>query len=222
MKWDVDKTDGVLWIASEAAKSLCGSMKRTTGIYFTKHLCYVKDFSFEWCTLESENEKIGNFLVERFKDKKFLEKFIKDFYEFYRNAIKLLNELDKINFSKISNDELFSIFEKADKVYTNFWDWGFVMEPMDFVMPNMIESRLRKQGYLQKEISEMLAVADISYLNKEAQELIEIAKETEENQEALLKKHAYCYRWLQSAHLGRKDIPSSYFKNRLEELKEKG
>jgi len=32
MKWDVDKTTGVMWIAPEAAKSLTGSMQEELGI----------------------------------------------------------------------------------------------------------------------------------------------------------------------------------------------
>ena len=82
MKWDNDKTHGVMWIAAEAAKSLLGSMKKETGTCFTENLCYCHDNNFEWCTLEEENIKIGNFLVKKFKDDSFAGKFIKDYRRF--------------------------------------------------------------------------------------------------------------------------------------------
>ena len=221
VKWDIDKAEGVMWIAGEAAKSLLGSMKDVAGTCFTEHICYIKDKLFHWCTLEEENEKIGRFLIERFKGKGFLNVFIKNSYRFYRDAIPVLNRLDKIDFSGLDNGELFKIFKKANDIYVRFWDWAFIFEPFDYVMPGMIETRLKKYGYSQKEISDMLVIADISYVNREMQELIKIAKAPQKRQKSLLEKHAYKYRWLQSGHLGRKDIPFSYFEDILNELKKK-
>jgi len=65
----------------------------------------------------------------------------------------------------------------------------------------------------------MLAIADITFLNREMQELIEIAKGSKQLE--LLKKHAYKYRWIHTAHAGKKVIPFSYFRNRLNEIKKK-
>lgn len=222
MKWDIDKANAVMWIASEAAKSFCGSMKEKTGINFTEHFCYILDHNFKWCSLKEENKKVGNFLVERFKNKKFADKFLKDYKEFGKKTIKELNEMDKKDFSKLNKNELFGILKKTTDAYIKNFDWGFIIEPMDFVMPELIESRLLKQGHTTGEIADMLAIADIIFLNRESQELIEIAKKPKKEQEDLLKKHSCKYRWLQSAHMGRKDIPLSYFKEKLEELKEKG
>src|SRR3989338_1280418 len=92
---------------------------------------------------------------------------------------------------------------------------------MDFVMPSLIRSKLMKQGYSTSEIADMMEIEDITFINRETQELIRIAKEKKEKQKKLLKKHAHEYRWLQSAHVGRKDLPFSYFEERLNELKEK-
>jgi phosphohistidine swiveling domain-containing protein len=220
MKWDIDEAYSTLWVASEAAKALLGSMKDKVGIRFTENLCHIKNLKFKWCTLEEENEKIGNFLVEKFKNKRFANKFIKDYKEFDKKTIKLLNKLDKKDFSKISDNELFSILKKTTDMYVENFDFGFIFEPMDFVMPTMIENHLKAKGYTQEEIADMLAIADITFLNREMQELIEIAKSPKQLE--LLKKHAYKYRWLQSAHVGKKEIPFSYFKNRLNEIKKKG
>ena len=107
LKWDVDKANGVMWVASDIAKSLCGSMKDKTGIHFIEHMCYVHDHLFEWCTLEEENVKVGSFLVKRFKDRKFADNFVKEYTEFDKETIKEMNELDKKDFSKLSNDEVF-------------------------------------------------------------------------------------------------------------------
>ncbi len=69
------------------------------------------------------------------------------------------------------------------------------------------------------DIADMLAIADITFLNREMQELIEIAKGSKQLE--LLKKHAYKYRWIHTAHAGKKVIPFSYFRNRLNEIKKK-
>ncbi|MDO8740125.1 MAG: PEP-utilizing enzyme [Candidatus Woesearchaeota archaeon] len=221
MKWDVDKLNGVLWIAAEAAKSLCGSMEKETGIKFREHMCYCKGHLFHWCTLEKENEKVGNFLVERFADKSFAGRFVKDYGILYKKVVRELNRLDEKDFSELSSSELFDTLKKTTDFYIRIFDFGFIIEPMDFVMPSLIRSKLMKQGHSTSEIADMMAIADITFLNKETQELIRIAKEKKEKQKKLLKKHAYKYRWLQSAHVGRKDLPFSYFEERLNELKEK-
>jgi len=221
VKWKTDKAEGVMWIAGEAAKALTCSMKDVTGICFTELMCYIKDKLFQWCNKEDELKGIGHFLVKRFKNKQFLRKFTRDFYRFYKTAIKKLNRLDKTYFSKTSNDKLFSVLKQANELYVRMWNWGFIFEPMDFVMPCLIETRLKKYNYTPIEISDMLAIADISYQNKETQDLIKIAKAPQKKQKALLKKHAYQYRWLQSAHLGKKDIPFSYFEKELDDIKKK-
>ena len=215
MKWDVDKADGVMWIASEAAKSLVKSMKDVCGIAFTKNLCYIKNHIFYWCTLEKENEKIGNFLVKKFKDDKFLKKFEKDFFNFHKKTINFLNEMDKTEFSKINDGKLFEILKKSNDIYIHLFDWGFIAEPMDFVLPKIFEKKFKELCYNKEEISEMMVVPYISYLSKEKQNLFKI---TMKNDKELLKKHAYEYRWMISAHMGRMDIPLSYFENRAKEL----
>jgi phosphohistidine swiveling domain-containing protein len=221
MKWDIDTSESVMWIASEAAKSLTGSMKKKVGICFIKHICSVKDSFFKWCTLEEENLKVGNFLVEKFKNKKFVDKFVRDYKQFDKNSIKILNNLDNKDLSKLSNKELFNLLKESNDIYIGNFDFGFIMEPMDFVMPDMIESRLKEQGYTQHEISDMLAIADIIFLNVELQKLIGILKNKKKEQLELIKKHAYEYRWMWSAHLGRKDISLSHFKKKLTELRRK-
>ena len=219
MKWDIDKAYGVMWIGGEGAKSLCGSMKEKVGINFVRHLCYVHDHIFEWCTTEKENKTVGDFLVNKFKNNKFASRFERDYRNFDKKSIKKLNELDKIEFSRLNNNKLFEILKKATDIYIENFDFGFIIEPMDFVMPNLITKKLKQYNYSIEEISDILTIADISFLNIELQELIEITKNSRLKQGKLLKQHAYKYRWIQSAHLGREDIPMSYFKKRLVKIK---
>ena len=80
-------------------------MEKETGIRFKKNLVYGKKHDFKWCTLESENEKIGNFLVKRFKDKKFSDKFVKDYTEFFQNAIKELKGQNELLQKKVDSLE---------------------------------------------------------------------------------------------------------------------
>jgi hypothetical protein len=221
MKWDIDTSEAVMWVAAEAGKSLTNSMKHKCGIAFTENINTVENDFFQWCTLEKEEKKVGKFLVERFKNKNFSEKFVKEYSEFIKISIKTLNELDKKDFSKLKKDELFEDLKTANDIYIENFDFGFIIEPMDKVMPEMIESRLKRFNYTIEEVSDILAIADIIFLNLETQKLIEIAKQPQEKQKELLKKHAYEYRWLWSAHLGRKDIPFSYFEEKLEEEKKK-
>lgn len=221
MTWESDQVNGVMWVSSEAAKSLCGSMEKVVGIKFKENMTYVHNHLFEWATLEEENEKVGNFLVEKFRDKQFSKKFFKDYRAFDKETIKTMNITDKKDFSKSSNEEIFSLFESVTNTYIKNFDWGFIIEPMDYVMPNLIESRLLKLGFTNSEISDILAIADVTFANKETQKLIKIAQQPEAKQKALLKKHAYNYRWLQSAHMGKMEISFSYFEERLEEIKSK-
>jgi phosphohistidine swiveling domain-containing protein len=219
MKWDIDKANGVLWIGSEATKSLLGTMQDKVGIRFTEVLVYGHEHLFKWCTLEAENEKIGYFLVQRFKDKKFTKKFLAGYKKFDVDSIKELNRLDSQDFSAISDKKLFATLIKANNMYIKNFDFGFIIEPMDYVMPALVEAQLSRHGCTPAEISDMMAIADTSMLNLEKQKLIAIAKQPKERQPELLKKHAYEYRWLESAHLGRKDLPLSFFSARLRKIK---
>lgn len=221
MKWDIDKTNGVLWIAGEAGKSLLGSMKDILGISFTELFCYNPNHEFQWCTLEKENEEIGLFLVGKFKDKRFSKKYAEDYRKFDKKAIKELNTLDKKGFLKLADKALFKALEKATDIYIKNFDFGFIIEPMDFVLPNLLEKALMKQDYTNAEIADMMSIADTTFLNVEMQKMIAIAKKPKTSQASLLKKHAYEYRWIQTAHMGRRDIPFHSFELRLEDLKKK-
>lgn len=220
-RWDIDKVVGVMWVAGIFAKPLVDSMEKETGICFTEHLVHVKNHNFLWCVPEAELEKVGTFLVKRFKNKRFAENFVRKYRVFEKRAIKELNEMDKIDVTKLSNEEVFTLLEKSINLAIQNFDFGFIIEPMDFVMPKMLQEALTRQGYTAGEIADMLAIADISFLNKEEQELIKIEK-AKQNQRELLKKHADKYRWLHSAHGGRRDIPFSFFEDKLRELVEKG
>ncbi|MFH1316063.1 MAG: PEP-utilizing enzyme [Candidatus Woesearchaeota archaeon] len=132
-----------------------------------------------------------------------------------------MNEFDKIEISKISNKELFDLLKEATGFYIENFSYGFIIEPMDFVLPGLLETGLIKKGYTPAEISIMLVVADISFLNKEEQELIKIAQQPKEKQKELLEKHAFEYKWLKTGHFGRQDILFSYFEEKLEEIKQK-
>lgn len=220
-RWDIDKVVGVMWVAGLFAKPLVSSMEKETGICFTEHLVHVKNHNFLWCVPEAELENVGTFLVKRFKNKRFAENFVRKYRAFEKRTIKELNEMDRVDVTKLSNEEVFTMLEKSINLAIRNFDFGFIIEPMDFVMPKMLQSALTKHGYTAGEIADMLAIADISFLNKEEQELIKIAK-AKQNQKKLLKKHADKYRWLHSAHGGRRDIPLSFFEDKLRELKEKG
>lgn len=211
MKWDIDETKGVMWIGSEAVKSLCFSMKKELGMSFTSLICYIKNYHFKWCTLESENKKIGRYLADKFKNKKFCQKYHKDYRQFYKNTIQQLNQIDKTDFSKLSNKKLFDLLKTTTDLYIQNFDWGFIIEPMDFYLSDMLEKNLKKFHYSTGEIADVFAIVDTSFLNRESQELIQIIKHGK-NTINLIKKHAYKYRWLQSAHMGRIDIPLSFFK----------
>ena len=211
MKWDNDYCDGVFWIGLEAAYSLLGSMEKVLGIKFTEHIIYCVDKKFYWLTLEEENIKIGNFLIESFKDKGFLKKTVKGYQELKENTIKELDSLDKEDFSRYSKEGLFKALRKSVDLYIKNFDFGFIMEPVDFVMPELLNKKLKDQNYSLQEISDMIAIADTSFINREMQDLIKTQD---------LKKHAYDYRWLKSGHTGKIKIPLSYFEERKKELKE--
>lgn len=220
-KWDVDKGTSQVWIAVEAARSLVGSMKKRLGVCFTQNFCYFKNHDFLWCTLEEENIKVGNFLVEKFRDKDFSVKFAKNYHNFYKVCAAELNKLDKADFLKLSDKKLFDILVRANNLYIENFDWGFFAEPMDFVMPEIVGKRLKALGYSDSEVSDMLVIGFNSFLNREEQNLLGILKKPKSKQMSLLKSHAYKYRWLQSDHMGRRDIPFSYFLGRFNNFRKK-
>lgn len=218
-KWDIDTTEGVFWIACEAAKSFLFSMEKEVGVKFNEVMLYYHNYIFEWCTLEDENRKVGLFLVEKFKENKFAKKYAQKYMNFYNKCVAEMDSIDKKNLANEPDDKLFKLLEKANKYYIKNFDFGFIIEPMDFVLPELIQPRLHRNNYNISEISDMMAIVDTTFLNREKQGLINIAMRPAIKQNKLLYNHAYNYRWLQSAHMGRKDIPLSYFKNNLQEIK---
>jgi phosphoenolpyruvate synthase/pyruvate phosphate dikinase len=217
MKWKIDTTECVVWLAAEAGKSFTKSMKSKLGICFTKNICTFKNSFFQWCTLYEENQKIGDFLLEKFKNKNFSSSFVKDYSKFDKDSIKFLNKLDKVDFSKLNDKELFKTLEEVNNIYVENFDFGAFIEPMDYVIPGLIENKLKKFNYTNKEINDMMAIADTTFLSLETQDIIEISKQSKNKQEDLLKKHAYEFRWIQSGHCGKKIIPFSYFEEKLKE-----
>jgi len=49
-------------------------------------------------------------------------------------------------FEDVSDRQLFLLLKETTKSYIKNFDFGFTIEPMDFVLPRMIEEALLKRG----------------------------------------------------------------------------
>ncbi len=219
-KWDLDEAEAIPWLAPEAAYSLVEGMKKAYGFSFTRNACFFQDGRMKWYTLTEELVDIGNKCLAKFKIASFRRTLQKKYTLLFKKCSQAINDYKRINKQKLSATELLTWLEMFTLLYRENFNYGFFIEPFDFVLPDIFQKTIAKYHLSPEELNDLLALADTTYLNRETQELLEIAiKYTDGKKvENKLELHREKYEWLGTGHAGKKVLPLDFFKKRMLEL----
>jgi len=220
-KWDVDEAEAIYWIAPEAVYSALFGMKKVYGFSFSRIITFFdQDRVFKWCMLNSELKKIGSKCLNKFKSEAFRQKVKMGFSRVSTKVDKKILNWQKLDPSKLSIEKLYDLLSFFTACYQEIFNYGFFVEPLNYVFSDELKKILSKYKLTDDEFSNLTAIADITFLNKHRQQLLSIALRAlkKQNIEKELNNHLKKYEWLASGHTGMKKINTSYFKKILKDL----
>lgn len=135
-----------------AEQCLTKDIKNIFGIKIQETIleCKNKDNTFGYFCMD-EMEKIGKFFFDKIKkDKKFYKKVESKILNYSKDLLSFSEKIKKINYKKITNQELIKIFEDYVTKIKLLRTWGWI--------PTLIDgsSRLFLSDYIQAELKKKL------------------------------------------------------------------
>jgi len=187
-------------------KYLGHNWSRTLFLFKEKRMLWLN----EWPALRADGKKV---FVKYVEPKSSRQKI----YQIWKKEVeKLLNwhkYFDKINFAKLSNEELLGIWEKYCSDYIKFWIDGTVPELGNYGADKYFEDKLKKyfknQNDLSKAIEILTAPLKPSFYQEEEMEL----SKTKD-----LVRHQQKYFWLKNSYAGTQITPVKFFVKRKKEI----
>jgi len=231
-KWDIDEAKCNMWIAFEPNSCFLQDFRRVHGYGVTHHMTvFYPNGLFRWCTPYQENINLGrNLLHKMMRSKKYLTSVIRGFNRHYKAAFNYFKKIDKLDLRKISDKDLFNHLRHLKKLYRHIWLYGFTIEPMDAVLPEIFEKEINKYKLPDKDKIILMAVPEKSLFNEEKENLLKIGQKAEKsglrkNFPKMIRQpdiyrdiveHRQKYKWLMTGHAGKKEIKVTFF---IKELK---
>jgi len=181
-----------LWAFGEFSGVILNKIKNVFQIARdNKNHCYhsIKDLNFDI----QEGRRV-------FRSKKNTQRFFLNAKKAQKNHEKLYKKLAKINYSKLSNEELFNLYLEMVS------DWMFLIshfratqaKPTNFLMENILKK------YSQEEASILTLPAEIDPIDEELIDWQKLLKQR--YSKAKIKQHLLKYPWVVAAHFSFEDV----------------
>lgn len=168
----------------QVLRSLFSGLETYFGRGINHLMGYFEGDTMFWYYEANDLYKLGQHIIERFSDQKFLEKFFMDTYSKASEAI----ELTKIEVHKLNDNELKELFFKnvnlTHENYVLFWSIDGLDEALMIDTTKIIKDIMKKKlgdKFTESEFtmaySTMMSPSKLSYLNEERIMALEIARD---------------------------------------------
>lgn len=151
---------------------------------------------------QEQHQKIVNYVFNKIsKDKKCAVKIKKFFEQKAPKFLSFAKKIKKLNWSKLSNQQIVKIKQKYAKLYNDIVPYGeplpyFLKEKLQIVLDEYL---IKEKNIPVKEYEILITPLYQSFLNQESQELWNLAKKYKNNLSKFkkaIKKHQEKYAWL--------------------------
>ncbi len=176
--------------------------------------------------IESQRELIENSLI--FTEKVILNKNKKNWTKkVLMSSAQMMKDvfqkIKKIEFKKISDQKLLSLYQEILDEYYYFWTIWSPIEMMTFGLEELIRKKLKHiQGELERKnaMSILTSTSRLTFYRRENKELFKIAliKNPIKQKEAL-RRHSQKYFWMLNNYKDVKILDLKYFEKKLEKIK---
>lgn len=171
-------------VIAPLASGIIKYSRQMIGAEFTKILVAGEGDKSWWCNYKEDIYHVGDFLLAKFKDRKFAD----DYYKKYEKMVKSMRlECDRVrslNLKKFSDTQLLDEYTSFNDKFMHFHALLFDIDAMDIVLEEKMKEKfqqlLDKKGK-SREFSSKYSILtnppELSYLNAEQLDMYRLAKE---------------------------------------------
>ena len=161
---------------------------------------------------DTGEENFRRFILDDKKFRQTWEEWRKD----VDDLAEFLSTITTERLHKASKEELFGLFDKLEKRYTNFWTVGLLPEIANFGGEQLLKRKLEKHLHANDVIhtfERLSAPEDYSFYQIEELDLLKV-----KTGEQTLEKHQQQFFWMLNSYHDTKILPIEYFQKGLDKM----
>ena len=195
-------------------------MGEDLGFMYDIYLLHYKHKYSEACYSRKELAKVWKIIKQKLLvDPQYLHKVSKKYYAKFAAFEKELDSIYKKKLSKISADELVSLFKKAGQAQIYSGGVAHVIEAISLEIEKEFKNNLAKKINNSTDFNQVYSIltapTEMSFVAGEELELFKLKKLSGKRLISSLKKHANKYFWLGNSYAGYKILDDNYFLSKL-------
>jgi len=216
-RWKVDAYPALLYAVC------CGMMESPYGWPKSEGFFFGHDFYWynNWQDIWNNGDRYIKDYLQKSKGD-FPKSYYREYNRVSEKLKKYLQELDKIDFNKISLAELRRVWFKFFNFYSHdFWVVVTIAEALSYAASHRLEQEILQSGVelSSQEISQLTIFPEKSFLMVEEYELFKIARvKSITKRRELINRHAGKFSWLLNGYHGVKKLDEEFFVQRLQGL----
>jgi len=184
-------------------------------------VCLFKNGKMIWIQEQLATNLVGlKYFKKYFLDLKNYKLHWRKWENWIKQYEKTAKKLEKLNFNKLTDKEMYSYLDSFYKLNINFWLIVQVPEVANWGGEHFLRKKLQKYKDKAEEYLEILSSpVKFSFFQQEELDLLELASiKKEKESKKMIKEHAKKYCWLLNSYGGNRILKPKYFESRLKEL----
>lgn len=200
------------------------TMKKVLGFGYNSFIFNYKDGYGEMWYLNSDLERIWKIIKSKLeKNPNYLKQVYKKYKKIFDRDDKFFKKLDKTILSKTKNEDLLDMFKKCSEAETDAVGIAHLIDPIGLGMDQELKKELAKFISDKKEFNRVYTILttpdELSFITQEEKELKALSNPPSKEQNKKLEQHLKKYFWIQNSYAGPKSLNLSFFKKRVEMIK---
>ncbi len=219
--WWVWERPASTHIIYTAASTCAHAVKKVYGYAYSKTFYgFFKKGMVRWMCDMDELVANGKEVIALMKDPDYYKEKKAHWTKLTDELNQLFATLDETGLSELSDPELLELYNKLDRLYSDWWGATQVAELVSYGGEDMLKKRLTPEQF-KKYFSLLVSPTKPSYTYEEETKIYEIVKQAQEkgidhaNVQAMLEKHAEEYHWMQNNFHDTTVLDAEHFKEKV-------
>ncbi|MEK6890167.1 MAG: PEP-utilizing enzyme [Nanoarchaeota archaeon] len=162
----------------------------STGKAYKKILCVYKGYHLLFYFGEKDSYEVGENIVQRFlNEPEFANIVNKNIVNWADRLREYSESIPERNLEKLSNAQLWEIYENHNKIHTEYYEWAWIPVAADMFhdnLTNRLKDALRAKGLTEEQVNESFVIltspTEKSLIQVEQEEFLQIALNIEKDE----------------------------------------
>ena len=176
-------------ISSPISIGIVRHSQEMIGCPFTRILVANDNEKTWWGNYKEDIYNIGEYLIDKLKDKKFASIYYDRYKRLYLDIIKSSEKIKNTDLSKFSKQELLEKYTEFYEKFKHFHALTFDIDAIDICLDKKIREKLQQlikdKNIFNENYTLVTSPDELSYTNKEQLEIYELVKTISKNKEVL-------------------------------------